>query len=188
LDGGWVSEDFAFDMSRISIVGTTGSGKSTLAMKAAAKLNCPFVELDALFWKSGWVREDRSIFREKVTAALMGECWVVGGNYSVARDIIWQRADALVWLDYSFGLVLSRLLRRTLKRVMTQEELWAGNRETWRNSFLSKDNLFVFALKTHWRRRRELPEELKREAYRHLQVLRFRKPDEAEDWLQTLVG
>ena len=130
-------------MKRIAIVGTTGSGKSTLAMKAAQKLNCPFIELDALFWKPKWVQEDKEIFRKKVSTALAGSTWTVGGNYSIARDIIWQRADTLIWLDYSFAVTLWRLLRRTIKRVVTQEELWSGNRETWRNAFLSRDNLFL---------------------------------------------
>ena len=69
------------------------------------------------------------MFRERVAAALADDCWTVGGNYSVARDLIWGRSDTVVWLDYGLPLVLWRLVRRTVKRIMTQEELWAGNRE-----------------------------------------------------------
>lgn len=162
-------------MQRLIVVGTAGSGKTTLAMKVAEKLGYPFFELDALFWKPNWVQEEKELFRQKVSAALQAERWTAGGNYSVARDIIWQRADTLVWLDYPLPLVMSRLLRRTLKRVITQEYLWAGNRETWRNTFLSKDSLLLFALQSHWRHRRKFPIELQRDEYRHLQVYRLQR-------------
>lgn len=173
-------------MQRIAIVGTTGSGKSTLATKAATKLGCPFIELDALFWKPNWVQEEKGVFRQKVSDALSGTTWAVGGNYSIARDIIWQRADTLVWLDYAFGLVLGRLFRRTLRRVITQEELWSGNRESWRNAFMSRESLFLYAVRTHFRRRRELPLELKRNEYQHLKVYHFTTTQQTETWLQEL--
>jgi len=149
-------------------------------------MGCPFVELDALFWKPNWVPEEKTVFRQKVSEALQGDTWTVGGNYSIARDIVWQRSDTLVWLDYPFALVIGRLFRRTIKRVITQEELWSGNRETWWNSFVSKDNLFLFAFKTHFRRRRELPLQLQERAYQHLTTFRFTMPGDAERWLSEL--
>ena len=47
-------------------------------------------------------------------------------------------------------LVMSRLVRRTVKRVATREELWGtGNRETIANTFFSRDSILLWALKTH---------------------------------------
>lgn len=74
-------------------------------------MGCPFVELDALFWKPNWVPEEEPVLRQKVSEALQGDTWTVGGNYSIARDIVWQRSDTLVWLDYPFALVIGRLFR-----------------------------------------------------------------------------
>jgi hypothetical protein len=48
------------------------------------------------------------------------------------------------------------LLRRTLRRVVSQEELWNGNRESWR-MMLSRDSILLWFLHTYWRRRREYP-------------------------------
>ena len=49
-------------------------------------------------------------------------------------------ADTLVWLDLPLPLVMGRLLRRTVKRAVTREELWGtGNRETLSNAFLSRN-------------------------------------------------
>ena len=173
-------------MKRIAVIGTTGSGKSTLAEQAATLLGCPFIELDALFWNAGWQPTPKEEFRSRVDAALAGDCWTVGGNYSIARDLIWRRADTLVWLDYPLPLVLWRLGRRTIRRIVTREPLWGGNVETWRGQFASRDSLFVWAFKTHARRRREMPGLLAQPEYAHLQLLHFRTPRSATGWLQTL--
>lgn len=173
-------------MNRIVVIGTTGSGKSTLAEQAAALLACPFIELDALFWNASWQPTPKEAFRSRVAAALADDCWTVGGNYSIARDLIWRRADTLVWLDYPLPLVLWRLGRRTIRRIVTREPLWGGNIETWRGQFASRDSLFVWAFKTHFRRRRETPMLLARPEYAHLALLRFTMPQDAARWLQEL--
>lgn len=170
-------------MRRITVLGTPGAGKTTLAQQLAAALQYPFVELDALFWGPNWTPETPERFRDKVTRALAGECWTVGGNYSVARDIIWGRSDTLIWLDYPLPLTLWRLYRRTMKRILTREELWSGNRETWQGAFFDKDSLFLFAIKSHAKRRRDFPRELAQPEYAHLYTLRFRRPSETQQWL-----
>ena len=85
-------------MQRVVVVGTTGSGKSTLAARLARALGCPFIEPDALFWGPEWTPVPRDEFRSQVAAAVAADAWAIGGNYSVARDLIWPRADTLVWL------------------------------------------------------------------------------------------
>ncbi len=174
--------------SRVAIIGTTGSGKSTLGERLAARLSCPFVDIDALNWGPDWTPAPVPVLRERMSAALVGDCWIVAGNYSKVRDIVWSRADTLVWLDYPLPLVLWRLLRRTVRRVFTQEELWGGNRERFRAQFASRDSLFLFVLQTHYRRRREYLAELDKPEYAHLRVWRFRRPGEMERWLAAVSG
>src|ERR1700682_388109 len=102
----------------IVVVGTTGSGKTTCASLLAQKLAIPHVELDALFWDANWTSAPAPEFRARVTQALQGECWIVDGNYSKVRDLIWQRATTVVWLDYSLWTIMIRLLRRTVARIV----------------------------------------------------------------------
>jgi adenylate kinase family enzyme len=173
-------------MRRIIVVGTPGAGKSTLAKELARRLGVPFLELDALFWGPNWTSVGRELFRERVRQALLPTCWVAGGNYSAARDLIWPAADTLVWLDYPLWVSLTRLVRRTWRRVTKREVLWAGNRETWRNAFLSSDSVIYFAIRTHRRRRREFEQLLGQPEQQHLRVLRFRSPGETAEWLYSL--
>ena len=150
------------------------------------------VECDALAWGPSWTPRPAETFRALAGEATSGDAWVSDGNYGGAgvRDLIWRRADTIVWLDYPFGVVFWRLLRRTLSRIRSREELWpgTGNRETIRNSFFSRESLFVWLLRTYWRRRRLFPELLERPEYRHLAVHRFRRPADAERWLEAQRG
>lgn len=141
-------------MRRIIVIGTTGSGKTTTARAIAARLGILHVELDALNWGPNWTEVPWEVFRQRVSEAVAEEAWVVDGNYSKARGIVWPRADTAVWLDFSLPVILWRLLWRTLTRTVTQEELWGGNRERFRTAFFSRDSLFIWALQTYRRRRR----------------------------------
>ena len=140
-------------MQRVVVVGTTGSGKTTLAARLAQRLGVPHVELDALHWDAAWTPSP--LFRERVAGALEAPHWVVDGNYGVVRDIVWDRADTLVWLDYPFHVVMQQLTRRTLRRVLRQETLWNGNRERFWAQFASRDSIFLWAIRTHWTKRRK---------------------------------
>jgi hypothetical protein len=85
--------------------------------------------------------------------------WVADGNYSGSLGgLVLERAKLLVWLDLPLHLCLRRIWRRTWRRIRTREELWESkNRETLRNAFFSRDSLFIWTLKAHFRHRREWP-------------------------------
>lgn len=173
-------------VQRIAVVGTTGSGKTTLARRLATALDLPHVELDSLQWGPEWTPAETEAFREGVARALAGDRWVVDGNYGAVRDLIWSRADTVVWLDYSVGTVLRRLLVRTLRRVLRREVLWNGNRERFWVQFGSRDSIFVWMFRTHWRRRDTYPALLDMPQHRHLRVVRLYAPRAADAWLRVV--
>ncbi len=126
-------------MRRVAVFGTTGSGKSWLAERLAGQAGLRVIELDALYWGRNWQPAPLELFRHRVERETVGDGWIVVGNYAQVRDLVWRPADTLIWLDLSLPLVMSRLVRRTVKRVATGEELWGtGNRETIANAFFSR--------------------------------------------------
>lgn len=175
-------------IKRISVVGTTGSGKLTLTFRLADRLGLDFIELDALNWGPGWVEAPLEVFRARVAAAIQGEGWVCAGNYSRVRDIVWARAQAVVWLDYPLLTVFWRLLVRTLKRSFTREALWNGNVERlWPQFKLwSEESLIHWMFKTYWRRKREFPQLFVLPEHAHLLVIHLRSPRDAEGLVQGL--
>ena len=148
-------------------------------------MDVPRVEIDALNWESNWTMAAPHVLRERVDAATAGTAWVVDGSYGAVRDIVWSRADTVVWLDPPLWRILPRLLARTVRRIRTGEELWNGNRETFRGAFLSRDSLFIWVLKTQRRRARLYLGELARPEFAHLTVHRFRDGSDAERWLEA---
>ncbi len=171
-------------MNRVSVIGTTGSGKSTLAASLARLLEVPCTDLDALYWQPGWTPAGGKQFQSEVAQAVQAEQWVVEGGYSAVRPLIWARADTVIWLDYSFPVPLSRLLRRTTRRVFRQETIWGGNRESLRRT-LSRDSILLWLLKTYRSNRRKYAAQLALPENQHLRVFRFSSPRQTETWLET---
>jgi adenylate kinase family enzyme len=138
-------------VQRISVVGNSGSGKTTLAAAIAAALAVPHLELDAVFHQPGWQPLAPELFRTRVAEFIAQEAWVTDGNYSAVRDLVWQRADTVIWIDLPRRMVMWQLARRTLRRMITREQLWNGNTESWRYLFcLDPDrSILVWAWTAH---------------------------------------
>jgi adenylate kinase family enzyme len=170
----------------VVVVGTTGSGKTTLAGELARRLSLLHVELDALHWGPNWTEAPLELFRERVEVATEAPRWVVDGNYSKLRNLVWRRAELLVWLDYALPVVMGRLIRRTVRRCATQEQLWSGNRERLRDHLLTRESLLLFAVQTHRSRRRRFAAQLQEPEYGHLEVVRLRSPRATREWMATV--
>jgi adenylate kinase family enzyme len=178
----------SFSYKRIVVIGTTSSGKSTLAEQLAKRLDLNFIELDALHWEADWTELPLEEFRERVEDATKAQRWIVAGNYHVVRDLVWPRAEAVLWLDYSLGRIFWQLTRRTFRRWWTQELLWGKNRERFWTHFKlwSQDSLFHWLFKTYWRRKREYPELFTLPEHQHLKVIRFKHPKGTEKWMKEI--
>ena len=177
-------------MRRVSVVGSTGTGKTTFARELARRLAVPHVELDALAWAPNWKLVDDATFHARLQQAIATDGWVADGNYGGrgARDILWKLADTIVWLDFSLPVILRRLWSRTNARIRDQQELWpgTGNRETFRGAYLSRESLYVWAVKTYWRRKRNYAALLKLPQYAQATKYRFQTQAEADAWLERL--
>lgn len=101
-------------MRRVLVLGCPGAGKSTLARSLGEALSLPVVHLDKLWWKSGWINRTEGEFDALLDAVLLGEEWVIDGNYLRTLPRRLERCDAVVLLDYPRRVCLFRALRRIL--------------------------------------------------------------------------
>jgi len=120
---------------RVSVVGNSGSGKSTLAKRLAGQLGVPYLELDSVYHQPNWEPLPTEEFRARVAAVVAADGWVVDGNYRAVRDLVWARADTVIWFDLPRRTVMRQVLLRTIRRGATRQELWNGNRESLSSLF-----------------------------------------------------
>ncbi len=162
-------------MRRVSVVGNSGSGKSTLARALATRLGVPHVELDAIYHQPGWQPLPVAEFRARVDRAIAGDGWVVDGNYSAVRDLVWARADTVVWLDLPRRTVMRQVVWRTVRRAVLRVELWNGNREPWRNLFTRdpEESIIAWAWHRHTVYRARYAAMLTDAAWGHLTFVRI---------------
>src|SRR5262249_46319751 len=170
-------------MKRIALIASaSGSGKTTVGRELARRLDLPFHELDALHHGPGWTEATAEELRAKVELLVAGDAWVIDGIYAGKRgDLVLAGADTVLWLDVPMHVWLPRLLRRTYRRWRTREELWNGNRESFRTALWGRDALIPFAIRNFRRRRRDYPVELA--VY---PLVRLRSQRELARWLDGL--
>jgi shikimate kinase len=168
---------------RVAVIASaSGNGKTTLGRALAARLDVPFVELDALVHGPNWTETSDEDLRALVTPIVRSDAWVIDGTYrSKIGNLVLDAADTIVWLDLPIRVWFPRLLRRSARRLTGREKMWNDNRETLRGAFGGRESLFGYAIRMHFARRRAYPVELA--AY---PVVRLRTVDEVDRWLERV--
>lgn len=172
-------------MRRVVVIGTSGSGKTTLACDLARRLGVPHVEIDALYHRPNWTHVDDDELACQITEAVVADGWVIDGNYSRVRHIVWSAADTIVWLDYPKWLVMSRMVRRSIHRAITGRELWHGNRERLKNLLNPnrEENIILWAWTTHELNHRRYVEAFAAPEWSKKNLVRLRSPPHARRFL-----
>jgi adenylate kinase family enzyme len=168
---------------QIAVKGVSGAGKTTFAAELARRLGVPHIELDALHHGPNWSEATAEVFRARVRTAMGADPhrgWVIDGNYERKLDaLVTDAADTIVWLDLPLRLLLWRLWTRTSYRIRHNVELWNGNHEAWGTAVWGRESLFVWAIRSFIRHRREWPSRYGS----HPGFVRLRTPEDARRWL-----
>lgn len=176
-------------MQRAVVIGTSGTGKTTLARELAHRLDAAHLELDAVHHLPDWKPISAAEFRGEI-AGFVGrhDRWVVDGNHATVRDLLWAAADTAVWLDLSRPRTMWRVTVRSLRHVITREELWNGNREQLSNlvAWDPEKSIIRWAWTTHARRRREYPPLLADPRWGPLTCHRLRTPHEVAQFVASV--
>ena len=174
-------------MRRVSVVGTSGAGKSTLGRSLADALGGEFLELDSVNHQADWVPLPTEEFRRRVALVVAGERWVIDGNYSKIRDLVWARADTVVWLDLPRRTVMRRVTWRSVRRMALRTELWNGNREHWRYLFSldKEESVVAWAWQSHASTRAKFEAAMADPANGHLRFVRLTSPAAVRRFLRS---
>ncbi len=166
---------------RIWIVGAAGSGKSTLAKRLARALDSEVSSLDELHWLPGWQGRSDADLHAGIDAVTQGDRWIIDGSYGRFRTRQLHRIELLIWLDLPLPYVLTRLVRRCLRRSLRRESCCNGNYESLRGTFLHRDSVVLYMLSTWSRHRREWLRDAT-----HVPCVRMRSAREVDRFLQRM--
>ena len=98
--------------NRISIVGGSGSGKSTLCNILSKELGLPAIHLDTINYEPNWVEIDKTERDNIIFSKAQDDKWVIDGNYNKTLKERFDKADLIIWLDYSTLKQLHGILKR----------------------------------------------------------------------------
>jgi adenylate kinase family enzyme len=109
---------------RICIIGRSCAGKSTLADKLSRKLGVSLLHLDQIAFipHTNWQRCPDEEFIAKHTDFLaQNDEWIIEGNYSVTMIERLQRADSVIFADFSRYGYLWQYIKRCISTKISPE-------------------------------------------------------------------
>jgi adenylate kinase family enzyme len=172
-------------MTRILIVGTSGSGKTTLGRALAATLELPFIETDGLCHGRGWREVNDVVLHDELTAVLQAPDWVIDNGYSrKVGDLVLHHAEAVIWLDLALRTCARRVITRSLRNLLFREELWNGNRQTFKRAFWGRDSLLVWTVRNRSSLRATIPDRVRR-APNQPKLVRLQTPAQVHSWFEA---
>lgn len=124
---------------KIVIVGVSASGKSTFSRKLAEKIKLPLIFMDSIMWNPGWqyIGDEETV--KKLDEASTHDEWIIEGYISTeARTFIFDRADTIIYLDYSPIIATWRYLKRCWKHHKEPRPELKGNPDEFDFKFLKR--------------------------------------------------
>ena len=166
--------------NRISIVGGSGSGKSTLANILSKELKLPAIHLDAINYSSNWVEINKDE-RDKIISNKSAEDkWIIDGNYNKTLQERFEKADLIIWLDYSTIKQLKGVIKRYLKTYNKERPEIPGCKERL-------DFTFIRYVLTYNKKKRPVIVEYLKNMPKE-KVLVFKRQKDLNKWLKEFTG
>jgi len=98
---------------KIVVVGVSASGKSTFSRELADKMHIPLTLIDSIMWKPNWeyIGDEETV--KKLGEISLRDEWIIEGYITKdARNFVFDRADTIIYLDYSPVVSSWRYMKR----------------------------------------------------------------------------
>jgi adenylate kinase family enzyme len=169
---------------RVLVAGISGAGKTTFAKALSEQIGQPYHELDAMFHGPNW--QPIPTFEVDVERVTRHPSWVFDSDgYPQVRNLMWQRADTVIWVDYPRHVVMRQVVSRSARRARRQERIFNDNVERFRD-WLDPGHPIPWAWAQYHRRRAEILTRMADPCHQHPRFVHLRGRDEAEQFLTRL--
>ena len=102
-------------MNRICIIGGSGTGKTTLANNLGEKLNLPIYHIDGINYLENWEMRNKNERDKIILQKTEEEKWIIDGTYHSTLKERLEKADCIIYLDYSTIAQIKGVLERFIK-------------------------------------------------------------------------
>jgi adenylate kinase family enzyme len=127
------------DAKKIVVVGVSASGKSTFARKLSHTTGLPLVHMDTIWWNPGWVEVGEEEAAKQLGEITTQDSWIVEGYVpKLARALVFERADLIIYLDYPRWVAACRYLQRWWRHKNNPRPELPGSPETFSFLFLKR--------------------------------------------------
>ena len=96
----------------------------------------PAIHLDGINFDSNWVEIDKSKRDNIIVNKALEDKWIIDGNYTKTLKNRLERADLIIWLDYSTFALLKGVLKRIFKSINKERPEIPGCKERFDFNFI----------------------------------------------------
>ena len=165
-------------MEKIIVIGSPGAGKSSFSKKLKNITKLPLYHIDMLYHKKDGTHITKEELEEKLKEIFKTDKWIIDGNYSKTLKERFDRADLIIWLDYSTYAQVKGIFNRILKNYGKEKTEIPGCKERFNFTF------FKYVITYNKKKRHIIVDSLN--GIPEDKVLIFKKRKALNKWLEEL--